>query len=93
MADGNFLPIVKKKYIEKGKELSFENVQIGETFIASVDGIKFLGMLIMNGETDEVFVLNLSAPLSGGSNSNLGVFYIIEECKLLYMQQICIEEL
>ena len=89
MADGNFLPIVKKKYIEEGKELSFKNMKVGETFIATVCGEKFLGMLIEKSDTGEYYVLDLSAPCG----SDLGFFYELEECTILYMQQICIEEL
>ena len=89
MADGNFKPIVKKKYVEKGKELSFKDMEVGETFIATVCGEKFLGMLIKESDTRECYVLDLSAPPS----SDLGFFYELEECTILYMQQICIEEL
>ena len=90
MADGNFLPIVKKKYVEKGKELSFKDMEVGETFIAMVCGEKFLGMFIEKSGTGEYYVLDLSAP---PCSSDLGIFYELEECELLYMQQICIEEL
>ena len=90
MADGNFIPIVKKKYVEKEKELSFKDMEVGETFIAMVCGVKFLGMLIEKSDTGEYYVLDLSAPTC---SSDLGFFYELEECELLYMQQISIEEL